>query len=170
VARLALPEPAATQAKFHFPSEASGCIRLGNVLTGVWISASYRLASHLGASYDVSLRSVLQAYISPARLSAWDIFVTALGRKRKIIMNELVQLLQEKTGLSQEMAQKVVDTVAGYLKTKLPEPMAGGLDSLLGGGAGSQEAAGATDDGDGIMDKAKSMVAGLGGMLGNKDA
>ncbi len=84
-------------------------------------------------------------------------------------MNELVQLLQEKTGLSQEMAQKVADTVTGYLKTKLPEPMAAGLDSLLGGGAGSQDA-GATDGGGGIMDKAKSMVAGLGGMLGNKDA
>ncbi len=85
-------------------------------------------------------------------------------------MNELVQLVQEKTGLSQEMAQKVVDTVRGYLKTKLPEPMASGLDSLLGGGAGSEAEGGATDDAGGMMDKAKSMVAGLGGMLGNKDA
>ena len=84
-------------------------------------------------------------------------------------MNELVQLLQEKTGLSQEMAQKVADTVFGYLKTKLPEPMAAGLESLLGGG-GSEAASGAADEGGGIMDKAKSMVAGLGGMLGNKDA
>ena len=86
-------------------------------------------------------------------------------------MNELVQLLQQMTGLSQEMAQKVADTVVGYLKTKLPEPMAGGLDSLLGGAAGSEAASGAADDaGGGVMDKAKSMVAGLGGMFGNKDA
>ena len=90
--------------------------------------------------------------------------------ERKINMNELVQLLQEKTGLSQEMAQKVADTIAGYLKTKLPEPMASGLDSLLGGGAGTEAASGAADDAGGIMDKAKSMVAGLSGMLGNKDA
>jgi hypothetical protein len=69
------------------------------------------------------------------------------------------------------MAQKVVDTVVGYLKTKLPEPMAAGLDSLLGGGASSGQAAGdATADAGGIMDKAKSMVAGLSGVLGNKDA
>ncbi len=90
-------------------------------------------------------------------------------------MNELVQLVQQKTGLSQEMAQKVVDTIAGYLKTKLPEPMASGLDSLLGGSTGTAAAAGdaaadATADAGGVMDKAKAMVAGLSGMLGNKDS
>ena len=90
-------------------------------------------------------------------------------------MNELVQLVQQKTGLSQEMAQKVVDTIAGYLKTKLPEPMASGLDSLLGGSAGTaaaagDAAAGAAADAGGVMDKAKAMVAGLSGMMGNKDA
>jgi len=84
-------------------------------------------------------------------------------------MNELVQLVQQKTGLSQDMAQKAVDTIAGYLKTKLPEPMASGLDSLLGAGTGSEAAAGAAEDAGGIMDKAKSMVAGLGGMLSNKE-
>ena len=89
-------------------------------------------------------------------------------------MNELVQLLQQKTGLSQEMAQKVVDTVAGYLKTKLPEPMASGLDSLLSGSAGTPAAVGdaaadATADAGGVMDKAKAMVAGLSGMMGNKE-
>jgi hypothetical protein len=95
--------------------------------------------------------------------------------RREITMNELVQLLQQKTGLSQDMAQKVVDTVAGYLKTKLPEPMASGLDSLLGGStdtaaAAGDAAAGASADAGGVMDKAKAMVAGLSGMLGNKDA
>ena len=88
-------------------------------------------------------------------------------------MNELVQLVQEKTGLSQEMAQKVVDTIAGYLKTKLPEPMASGLESLLGGGAataGTEAGGAAAADGGGVMDKAKAMVAGLSGMMGNKDA
>lgn len=82
-------------------------------------------------------------------------------------MNELVQLVQQKTGLSEDVAQKVVDTVTGYLKAKLPEPMASGLDSLLAGSAGADAA---TEDGGGMMDKAKSMVAGLGGILGNKDA
>jgi len=88
-------------------------------------------------------------------------------------MNELVQLLQQKTGLSQEMAEKVVETVTGYLKTKLPEPMVAGLESLLGGGAattGTEAAGAAAAEGSGVMDKAKAMVAGLSGMLGNKDA
>lgn len=90
-------------------------------------------------------------------------------------MNELIQLVQQKTGLSQDMAQKVVETIAGYLKAKLPEPMASGLDSLLGGGADTaaaagDAAAGATADAGGVMDKAKAMVAGLSGMLGNKDS
>ena len=85
-------------------------------------------------------------------------------------MNELVQLVQQKTGLSQEMAEKVVNTVVGYLKTKLPEPMASGLDSLIGGGAGTSPAGDAGNDAGGVMDKAKAMVAGLGGMMGNKDA
>jgi hypothetical protein len=78
--------------------------------------------------------------------------------------------LQQKTGLSQEMAQKVVDTIAGYLKTRLPEPMAAGLESLLGGGAGTEVAGAADVEGGGVMDKAKAMVAGLSGMMGNKDA
>jgi hypothetical protein len=81
-------------------------------------------------------------------------------------MNELVQLVQQKTGLSEDVAQKVVDTVTGYLKAKLPAPMASGLDSLLAGNAGM----GGASDGDGMMEKAKSMMSGLDGMLGDKDA
>ncbi len=78
-------------------------------------------------------------------------------------MNELVQMVQQKTGLSQDMAQKVVDTVVGYLKTKLPAPLCSGLDEFMGSGAGdaSSDAAGATDEAGGLMGKAQSMVADL---------
>jgi hypothetical protein len=86
-------------------------------------------------------------------------------------MNELVQIVQQKTGLSPEMAQKVVDTIVGYIKTKLPEPMAAGLDSLLGPGSAGAEAAGdAAADGGGVMEKAKAMVASLSDTLGKKQA
>jgi hypothetical protein len=84
-------------------------------------------------------------------------------------MNELVQLVQQKTGLSQEMSQKAVDTVVGYLKAKLPAPMASGLDQVMGGGTGDAAAAASTEGG-GLADKAKSMMAGIGGMLGKKDS
>ena len=53
-------------------------------------------------------------------------------------MNELVQLVSQKTGLSEEMSRMVVETVLNYLKEKLPAPIAGQIDSVLGGsGAGS---------------------------------
>ena len=84
-------------------------------------------------------------------------------------MNELVQLVQQKTGLSQDMAQKVVDTVVGFIKTKLPAPMASGLDELMGGtGAdAAAAAAGGTADDGGLMGKAGSIVSGL---FNKKDA
>jgi hypothetical protein len=86
-------------------------------------------------------------------------------------MNELVQVVQQKTGLSPEMAQKVVETITGYLKTKLPAPMAAGLDSLLGSASGAAEGGGdAAEGAGGMMDKAKAMVASLSGASGNKEA
>ena len=84
-------------------------------------------------------------------------------------MNELVQQIQQKTGLSAEMAQKVVEVVTGYLRNRMPAPMASGLDSLLGasGAAGAGES---SHEGGGLMDEAKSVMGGLGGMMGNKES
>jgi len=62
----------------------------------------------------------------------------------------------------------VVETIAGYLKTKLPEPMAANLDSLLGSASGG--AAGAAEGAGGVMEKAKAMVATLSDTLGKKQA
>jgi len=76
-------------------------------------------------------------------------------------MNELVQLLIEKTGLSQEQAQQVVGTVMSHLKDKLPSSVGSHLDSFLGSSGGEGESGG-------IREKAKSMIAGLGGVLGKK--
>jgi hypothetical protein len=65
-------------------------------------------------------------------------------------MDELIELVVEKTGVSEEKARKAVETVIGYLKEKLPAPIAGQIDSVLEGG--------------GLGDVAE----GLGGLLGNK--
>jgi hypothetical protein len=51
-------------------------------------------------------------------------------------MNELINLITQKTGLSNDMAQQVVQIVEGYLKDKLPEPMASQLTSALGSQSG----------------------------------
>ena len=67
-------------------------------------------------------------------------------------MEELIKQVSAKTGLSADQAKSAVETVVNYLKTKLPAPLAGQLDSLLAGGGGQ------------IGDLAK----GLGGMFGPK--
>ena len=66
-------------------------------------------------------------------------------------MDELVKLVSQKTGLSEEQSKKAVEVVIGYLKLKLPAPVAGQIDALLSGGG---------DLG--------SLAQGLGGMLGQK--
>jgi hypothetical protein len=49
-------------------------------------------------------------------------------------MDELVELVAQKTGLPEEQARLAAETVIGYLKDKLPAPAAKQLDALLDGG------------------------------------
>jgi hypothetical protein len=51
-------------------------------------------------------------------------------------MNELVNLIVQQTGISQENAEKAAQTTVAFLKTKLPAPIAGQVDALLGGSTG----------------------------------
>ena len=48
-------------------------------------------------------------------------------------MQELYNLVAQKTGLSQDQSKMAVDTVIAFLKTKLPAPIAAELDAVLGG-------------------------------------
>jgi len=48
-------------------------------------------------------------------------------------MDELVNLLVEKTGISEEKAREVTDVVIEFLKSKLPEPLGGQLENLISG-------------------------------------
>jgi hypothetical protein len=74
-------------------------------------------------------------------------------------MEELVQMVSAKTGLSADKSQEVVTFIINHLKERLPAPVASSLDSYLAGGSA---------DGDSLADKAKAMVSGLGGMFGQK--
>jgi len=65
-------------------------------------------------------------------------------------MDELIKLVSEKTGISEELARTAVETVLNYLKEQLPAPIASQIDAVLGGG--------------GLEDLAKR----LGGILGGK--
>ncbi len=69
-------------------------------------------------------------------------------------MDELVKMVSEKTGLSEEMSKQAVEVVTGYLKDKLPEPIAGQIDLVLGGAE-----AGAAGE---------LLSGGLGGFFGKK--
>jgi hypothetical protein len=74
-------------------------------------------------------------------------------------MDELVKLVSEKTGLSEQMARTAVETVLGFLKDKLPGPIAAQMDSVLsGGGLG----------GLGDLGDLGGLAKGLGGLLGNQ--
>jgi uncharacterized protein (DUF2267 family) len=49
-------------------------------------------------------------------------------------MDELVNIVVERTGLSQEDARKAVQAVVDALKQRLPGPIASHLDAFLAGG------------------------------------
>jgi nucleoid DNA-binding protein len=66
-------------------------------------------------------------------------------------MDELINALSQKTGLSEDKARLAVDIVINYLKSKMPESVAGEVESALAGQGGS-------------------FSEGLGGFLGRKSA
>ncbi|MBV9928750.1 MAG: DUF2267 domain-containing protein [Acidobacteria bacterium] len=74
-------------------------------------------------------------------------------------MEELIRQVSERTGISPEQAQTAVATVLGFIKGRLPEPIAGQLDSFIGGGGGGVDLGG-------LGGAAGSVLGGLGGMLG----
>lgn len=52
-------------------------------------------------------------------------------------MDELIKQVSAKTGISEDQARTAVNTVLGFLKTRLPEPIAGQIDNVIGGGEGA---------------------------------
>jgi len=79
-------------------------------------------------------------------------------------MDELVKLVTEKVGISPDQAQKAVTTIMGFLKDKLPAPLAGHLDKFVAGGADGAGGATAAGAG-GIMGEAEKALGGLFGKL-----
>ena len=69
-------------------------------------------------------------------------------------MDELVKLVSQKAGVSEEVSRMAVETVLAYLKEKLPAPIAGRIDNVLSGAGMEQDLGG--------------LVKGLGDILGEK--
>ena len=49
-------------------------------------------------------------------------------------MDELINLVVQKTGISQDDARKAVEVIVNELKSRLPGPVASHLDSFISGG------------------------------------
>ena len=49
-------------------------------------------------------------------------------------MDELINLVVQKTGISEDDARKAVEVIVNELKSRLPGPVASHLDSFIGGG------------------------------------
>jgi hypothetical protein len=79
------------------------------------------------------------------------------------MLNELVESVSQKTGLSQDQAQAAVEAVIGLLKQRLPAPLAEMLGSLVPTGAASAATAGAGATG--LEGEAESL---LGNLFGSK--
>lgn len=49
-------------------------------------------------------------------------------------MDELIKLITQKTGITQDQAKQAVAQVLEFLKTKLPAPVANQVEAVLSGG------------------------------------
>jgi uncharacterized protein (DUF2267 family) len=48
-------------------------------------------------------------------------------------MEELIKQVADRTGIGEEKARQAVETVVGFLKERLPAPIAAHVDTALGG-------------------------------------
>jgi hypothetical protein len=81
------------------------------------------------------------------------------------MLNELIESVSARTGLSQDQAQAAVEAVIGLLKQRLPAPLAEMLGTMVNTGGASAAAAGASGDGGGLAGEAEAL---LGNLLGSK--
>ena len=70
-------------------------------------------------------------------------------------MDELIKRITEKTGVSEDQARTAVTTVTGFLKEKLPAPIAGQVDNAISGAGGA------------VVDKLGDVAGKVGGMFGS---
>ena len=75
-------------------------------------------------------------------------------------MDDLLKVVQEKTGLDVSQAKGAIEAVLGFLKDKLPEPIAGQIENFIGGDGDGGEGGG-LDIGDAL--------GSIGGLFGGGD-
>lgn len=75
-------------------------------------------------------------------------------------MEELIKQVSEKTGISESQARTAVETVVGFLKQRLPTPLAGQVDNALAASGGMVGTAADT-----ITKSAGDALGGIGGLF-----
>jgi len=78
-------------------------------------------------------------------------------------MQALINELVEKAGLTEEQAQKAVQTMIGFVKTKLPNGLSDKIEDLMSGKFDLSGMFGGDDD-----DEGGSALDALSGMFGGK--
>jgi hypothetical protein len=73
-------------------------------------------------------------------------------------MDEVVDLVAKRVGVSEDVARQAVNVVLGYLKGKLPQPVGSRIEDVLLTGE-------SIDD---VSDLVGDLGGGLGGLLGRK--
>ena len=71
-------------------------------------------------------------------------------------MNELIQMIVQKTGISEEHARTAAETAVNFIKGKLPPAVAQHIDSAIGGQTAGESGGFA------------GVASGIGGMFGKK--
>jgi len=66
-------------------------------------------------------------------------------------VEELLKTVQEKTGLDLDQASKAIEAVLGFIKDKLPDPIASQIEGFLDGGGGDDLMGKLTDLGKGLF-------------------
>jgi hypothetical protein len=52
-------------------------------------------------------------------------------------MNEIVRMVSQKTGMDEAKSKQAVDTVLGFLRNKLPAPIASQVENVISGNGGA---------------------------------
>ncbi len=73
-------------------------------------------------------------------------------------MDQLINQIVTRTGISADQARQSVQIVLGFLKDKLPQPVASQVENLLQGQSSG-----------GIAEQAKQAMGGIGDVFGKKD-
>jgi uncharacterized protein (DUF2267 family) len=66
-------------------------------------------------------------------------------------MDEIIKMVAQRTGLSEDKARQAVDTVVSQLKQRLPGPVASQIDAALAGGGSAGGIADAAKAASGIL-------------------